>query len=157
MKNFEDLFKEIEETQDIKELWEKAKDEQKMMNKIRKRIAIITIVLGLIIMIVKISLNSYEEFDIFLILPFLFIILFYIFFTNLMVFVITGALSKKQNKYKLEFKQLIIKKLISNFYDNLEYYPLKGMPYRIYKKPNYNEYAGLYGKQIDGIQIKLDK
>ena len=144
MKNFEDLFKEIEETQDIKELWEKAKDEQKMMNKIRKRIAIITIVLGLIIMIVKISLNSYEEFDIFLILPFLFIILFYIFFTNLMVFVITGALSKKQNKYKLEFKQLIIKKLISNFYDNLEYYPLKGMPYRIYKKPNYNEYYNEY-------------
>ena len=25
------------------------------------------------------------------------------------------------------------------------------------EKPNYNEYAGLYGKQIDGIQIKLDK
>lgn len=25
------------------------------------------------------------------------------------------------------------------------------------EKPNYNEYAGLYGKQIDGIQIKTEK
>ena len=25
------------------------------------------------------------------------------------------------------------------------------------EKPNYNEYAGLYGKEIDGIQIKIDK
>ena len=33
---------------------------------------------------------------------------------------------------------------IDNFYDNLEYYPLKEMPERIYEKPNYNEYYNEY-------------
>ncbi len=103
MKNFEDLFKEIEENQEIKKSWQEAREEQKKMNKIRGIIAIITIVLGLGFIILKMNLNSYKE-----------------------------------------FKQVIIKKLIDNFYDNLEYYPLKEMPERIYEKPNYNEYYNEY-------------
>ena len=140
MKNFEDLFKEIEENQEIKKSWQEAREEQKKMNKIRGIIAIITIVLGFGVIILKMNLNSYKEFNAFLIIP----SLFFIFFVNLIAFVITCLLSKKQNAYKLEFKQVIIKKLISNFYDNLEYYPLKEMPERIYEKPNYNEYYNEY-------------
>lgn len=140
MKNFEDLFKEIEENQEIKKSWQEAREEQKKMNKIRGIIAIITIVLGLGFIILKMNLNSYKEFNAFLIIP----SLFFIFFVNLISFVITCLLSKKQNAYKLEFKQVIIKKLIDNFYDNLEYYPLKEMPERIYEKPNYNEYYNEY-------------
>lgn len=140
MKNFEDLFKEIEENQEIKKSWQEAREEQKKMNKIRGIIAIITIVLGLGFIILKMNLNSYKEFNAFLIIP----SLFFIFFVNLIAFVITCLISKKQNAYKLEFKQLIIKKLIDNFYDNLEYYPLKEMPERIYEKPNYNEYYNEY-------------
>lgn len=140
MKNFEDLFKEIEENQEIRKSWQEAREEQKKMNKIRGIIAIITIVLGLGFIILKMNLNSYKEFNAFLIIP----SLFFIFFVNLIAFVITCLISKKQNAYKLEFKQLIIKKLIDNFYDNLEYYPLKEMPERIYEKPNYNEYYNEY-------------
>lgn len=140
MKNFEDLFKEIEENQEIKKSWQEAREEQKKMNKIRGIIAIITIVLGLGFIILKMNLNSYKEFNAFLIIP----SLFFIFFVNLIAFVITCLISEKQNAYKLEFKQLIIKKLIDNFYDNLEYYPLKEMPERIYEKPNYNEYYNEY-------------
>lgn len=140
MKNFEDLFKEIEENQEIKKSWQEAREEQKKMNKIRGIIAIITIVLGFGFIILKMNLNSYKEFNAFLIIP----SLFFIFFVNLIAFVITCLLSKKQNAYKLEFKQVIIKKLISNFYDNLEYYPLKEMPERIYEKPNYDEYYNEY-------------
>lgn len=140
MKNFEDLFKEIEENQEIKKSWQEAREEQKKMNKIRGIIAIITIILGLGFIILKMNLNSYKEFNAFLIIP----SLFFIFFVNLIAFVITCLISKKQNAYKLEFKQLIIKKLIDNFYDNLEYYPLKEMPERIYEKPNYNEYYNEY-------------
>lgn len=140
MKNFEDLFKEIEENQEIKKSWQEAREEQKKMNKIRGIIAIITIVLGLGFIILKMNLNSYKEFNAFLIIP----SLFFIFFVNLIAFVITCLISKKQNAYELEFKQLIIKKLIDNFYDNLEYYPLKEMPERIYEKPNYNEYYNEY-------------
>ena len=140
MKNFEDLFKEIEENQEIKKSWQEAREEQKKMNKIRGIIAIITIVLGLGFIILKMNLNSYKEFNAFLIIP----SLFFIFFLNLIAFVITCLISKKQNAYKLEFKQVIIKKLIDNFYDNLEYYPLKEMPERIYEKPNYNEYYNEY-------------
>ena len=140
MKNFEDLFREIEENQEIKRSWQEAREEQKKMNKIRGIIAIITIVLGLGFIVLKMNLNSYKEFNAFLIIP----SLFFIFFVNLIAFVITCLFSKKQNAYKLEFKQVIIKKLIDNFYDNLEYYPLKEMPERIYKKPNYNEYYNEY-------------
>lgn len=140
MKNFEDLFKEIEENQEIKKSWQEAREEQKKMNKIRGIIAIITIILGLGFIILKMNLNSYKEFNAFLIIP----SLFFIFFVNLIAFVITCLISKKQNAYKLEFKQVIIKKLIDNFYDNLEYYPLKEMPERIYEKPNYNEYYNEY-------------
>lgn len=140
MKNFEDLFKEIEENQEIRKSWQEAREEQKKMNKIRGIIAIITIVLRLGFIILKMNLNSYKEFNAFLIIP----SLFFIFFVNLIAFVITCLISKKQNAYKLEFKQLIIKKLIDNFYDNLEYYPLKEMPERIYEKPNYNEYYNEY-------------
>lgn len=140
MKNFEDLFKGIEENQEIKKSWQEAREEQKKMNKIRGIIAIITIVLGLGFIILKMNLNSYKEFNAFLIIP----SLFFIFFVNLIAFVITCLISKKQNAYKLEFKQVIIKKLIDNFYDNLEYYPLKEMPERIYEKPNYNEYYNEY-------------
>lgn len=140
MKKFEDLFKEIEENQEIKKSWQEAREEQKKMNKIRGIIAIITIVLGLGFIVLKMNLNSYKEFNAFLIIP----SLFFIFFVNLIAFVITCLFSKKQNAYKLEFKQVIIKKLIDNFYDNLEYYPLKEMPERIYKKPNYNEYYNEY-------------
>ena len=140
MKNFEDLFKEIEENQEIKKSWQEAREEQKKMNKIRGIIAIITIVLGLGFIILKMNLNSYKECNAFLIIP----SLFFIFFVNLIAFVITCLISKKQNAYKLEFKQVIIKKLIDNFYDNLEYYPLKEMPERIYEKPNYNEYYNEY-------------
>ena len=32
MKNFEDLFKEIEENQEIKKSWQEAREEQKKMN-----------------------------------------------------------------------------------------------------------------------------
>ena len=140
MKNFEDLFKEIEENQEIKKSWQEAREEQKKMNKIRGIIAIITIVVGLGFIILKMNLNSYKECNAFLIIP----SLFFIFFVNLIAFVITCLISKKQNAYKLEFKQVIIKKLIDNFYDNLEYYPLKEMPERIYEKPNYNEYYNEY-------------
>lgn len=140
MKNFEDLFKEIEENQEIKKSWQEAREEQKKMNKIRGIIAIITIVLGLGFIILKMNLNSYKEFNAFLIIP----SLFFIFFVNLIAFVITCLISQKQNAYKVEFKQVIIKKLIDNFYDNLEYYPLKEMPERIYEKPNYNEYYNEY-------------
>ena len=74
MKNFEDLFKEIEENQEIKKSWQEAREEQKKMNKIRGIIAIITIVLGLGFIILKMNLNSYKEFNAFLIIPSLFFI-----------------------------------------------------------------------------------
>ena len=143
MKEFEELFKEIEENQEIKKSLQEAREEQKKMNKVRGIIAIFTIILGLIFIIAKINLNSYKGINVLLIVP----TLFYIFFVNLIAFIITGILGKKQNIYRLKFKQVIIKKLINNFYDNLEYYPLKQMPERIYKQPDYNEYYNEYNSE----------
>lgn len=140
MKKFEDLFKEIEENQEIKESWQEAREEQKKLNKIRGIIAIVITVLGLIAMVIFIKKNPYMTLNIFAVFPFLFFIL----FINLIVFIITCAFGKEQKKYILDFKKIIIKKIIDNFYDNAEYYPLKGMPERIYKNPSYNEYYNEY-------------
>ena len=57
MKEFEELFKEIEENQEIKKSLQEAREEQKKMNKVRGIIAIFTIILRLIFIIAKINLK----------------------------------------------------------------------------------------------------
>jgi hypothetical protein len=143
MKKFEDLFREIEENQEIKKLWQEAKDEQKRMNKIGGTIAIITIGLAFIAMIVlirRISRSPNMIFNLFFVGQFLFLII----FIDLIVLIITNTINKRKNIYKLNFKKLIIKKIMSNFYDNLEYYPDKQIPTRIYKEARYNEFYNRY-------------
>lgn len=140
MKKFEDLFKEIEENQEVKKTWQEAREEQKKLNKIRVIIAIVITVLAFIAVVIFIKKNPYMILNIFLVGPFLFLIL----FINLIVFIITCAFGKKQKEYILNFKELIIKKLIENFYDSVEYYPVKGMPERIYENTDYNEYYNEY-------------
>ena len=60
---------------------------------------------------------------------------------NILVAVMVNILfSKNKNKYKAKYKELVISKLISNFYNHVEYFPQKPMPEYIYEKLQYEHY-----------------
>lgn len=59
-----------------------------------------------------------------------------------MVFHVT--MSGKNSKYNNEFKEKIVNKLIENFFTNVDYVPLKGIPREMYEKPKYDGYYNRY-------------
>ncbi len=59
--------------------------------------------------------------------------------TYVVVYLCVGA-NKEQFKFNTMYKNVVIKELINNFYDNLEYFPNKQMPEYIYKNLNYENY-----------------
>ena len=59
--------------------------------------------------------------------------------TYVVVYLCVGA-HKERVKFNTMYKNVVIKKLINNFYDNLEYFPNKKMPEYIYKNLNYENY-----------------
>lgn len=63
--------------------------------------------------------------------------------------------NKKQKQYKQLFKEVIIKELISNFYDDLRYLPMERMPNETYNEAKYDEYYNRY-KSEDYIEAKID-
>lgn len=149
MKKFEDLYNEIEENDEIKLAWEDARAEQKKINKISITISIsITLVLVILMIIV---LNKGHEFGRMMIVP---PFIFGIFFINIIIFIISLFFRKKQRKYNTIFKETIIKKIIENFYNNVEYFPNKEMPRRIYDEERYEYYNRYYSD--DYIEAKIN-
>ena len=129
MKTFEDIYQEItnSDNSEIKEAHEKAKIKQ---NKYRT----IGIIIGLIINIL-VLLSIINNFGFHSIIFMLVIDLFIYIITNLAI-----SMSKEQRKYLDLYKNKIIKKIIENFYTNLEYFPYKEIPEYIYKTGNYEYY-----------------
>lgn len=75
-------------------------------------------------------------------LPF-FIIFFLI--INLLIFVfITTVFGKNKRNFVVFYKNLVIKKLIDNFYSEVSYYPNKGISRNIYNEGDYQEYYNRY-------------
>ena len=146
MKNFEDLYNdEIINNEELNKIWKEAREEQQKINKVVGLISIIVTIIILIAMINSIG------FDFMLILPTIIMII----FVNLIIFVISMFFRKKQREYGKIFKNVIIKKLINNFYNDVEYFPNKQMPSRIYDEPNYNEYYNRYYSD-DYIEAKIN-
>ena len=146
MKKFEELYNEIQETDEIKLAWEEARAEQKKVNKISITISIVVTTALLILMII--SLINFSKFNSVFVAP----CIFGIFFINMIIFIISSFARKKQRKYNTIFKETIIKKLIENFYNNTEYFPNKQMPRRIYDEERYEYYNRYYSD--DYIEAK---
>ena len=88
--------------------------------------------------------------------PIYFSILVPIFVVDIFICIILYAiLGKNQREYKNKFKEIIINNLINNFYDNVEYFPKKQMPERIYNEAKYNEYYNIYYSD-DYIEAKIN-
>lgn len=146
MKKFEDLYNEISVNNELKESWEQAKEEERKVKTVTIPVYIIITIILLIV------IKKFIGFNIMAILFAGFIII----FVNLMVFMISQLFRKQTRRYNNVFKKVVIEKLIENFYDNIEYFPNKEMPERIYEEAEYNEDYDEYYSD-DYIEAKINK
>lgn len=145
MKKFEDLYNEISVNNELKESWEQAKEEERKVKTVTIPVYIIITIILLIVIKKFIGFNIMA-------IPFAgFIII----FVNLMVFMISQLFRKQTRRYNNVFKKVVIEKLIENFYDNIEYFPNKEMPERIYEEAEYNEDYDEYYSD-DYIEAKIN-
>ena len=150
MKTFDKLYKDLQnsDNSELNNIWQEAKKENEKVKKIRL-ITCLVISIMMIILICTTSTNN--SFSMFFILPKIMLMV----FANLFAYVIITILfSKQKNEYNKKYKELIIPKLMSNFYNNLEYFPQKGMPQYIYKEPKYEHYD-LYDSE-DYFEAQID-
>ena len=122
---------------ELNEAWKQAKRESEKANKI----SLITCLLIDVFIIIMLLKNSLSFSGIFVLMP----MLMSIFVADLFVYIIVNILfSKNQSQYYLKYKEIVINKLMNNFYDNLEYFPSKEIPQYIYDNGEYNEYYNRY-------------
>ena len=152
MKIFEDLYNEITVNEELKSTWEEAVQERKRNNKIATFIFIGIVLIALtILLITTIKLEGLNV----LVIPKVLVVIFpFMFFGGIVVFGISRIFAKKYKKYATAFKKIVIEKLIGNFYNNLEYYPEKQMPKRIYDEGKYEYYNRYYSD--DYIEAKVN-
>lgn len=145
MKNFEDLYNQLNNNQELKTAWQKEREEAKTIKKITMPISIISTITILIIIIKNIGFNI-------MLIPFM---CGGLLFPNLIIYIIALFFRKEHGKYQKIYKGTVINKLINNFYNNVEYFPNKEMPERIYNEPKYNEYYNRYHSD-DYIEAKIN-
>lgn len=146
MKTFDEIYEDLQTTNnnELNNAWKEAKKEKEKANKIAGILCSIVDVLFIIIFLIKgINYGS------------LFILMFAL-IINLIIIVVAKALfSNEQNKFNEKYKNIVIKKLMNNFYDNLEYFPNKPIPEYIYEEAKYNEYYTIYEAE-DYLEAQID-
>jgi len=151
MKTFDEIYEELKsgETEEINQLWKSVKKD----NEKAKKIGIIICLIIDIFLVAIFAKNIINSSSIFLIF---FAIMFVLVFNFIIYSVITviGGVSKNYIQFRKQYKNIVIKKLMNNFYNNLEYFPYKQMPEYIYNKQNY-EYYNKY-ESDDYIEGQID-
>lgn len=139
MKTFDEIYEELQNV-DITELnsaWKAAKNKYEKANKIARIICLIVNILSIIIF-----WENSKKYDwILSLMPIIMIALGIVIINFFIVAIISVFYSgKEKNIYNEKYKKIVIKKLMKNFYDNLEYFPNKEMPEYIYEKLQYEFY-----------------
>lgn len=134
MKTFDEIYQELktEDMQEINKLYECVKKKSKN----QKRIALIICAIVDILILFLVSANLKSVFFSMFAIMFIFII-------DTVIYVIITLISGFSKEYKelnTQYKNIVIKKIINNFYDNLEYFPYKSMPEYIYENAGYEYY-----------------
>ena len=137
MKTFEEIYEELqsEHTKKLNGIWKKYKKEEK---KAHKKAIIICIIMNLLIVILThvngVLYNKDWEIR--------FIYFSIILIMNLVVYgsIVIPTNNKAHKECNNMYKETVIKKLINNFYNNVEYFPNKPMPKYIYKEADYCTY-----------------
>lgn len=154
MKTFDEIYEELqsEDNGEFKEILEEGRAETAKKNKI-------ALVLCLIVdaIILKFAFSGMRA--IFQVGAIMFLHpLITVLTADFMIYVILSAIfSKTHKKYAKMYKEIIIKKLMNNFYGNLEYFPQKQMPKYIYEEPKYLGYYNRYSSDDYMEAILNDK
>ena len=151
MKTFDEIYKELQNgnNSELNNAWKEAKKESEKNKKIAGTICLIIDIL-FIIMFLKNAINSGSLFFMLYMIIFSIII-------NVIIFGVVTAISgvsKKQRQFNTKYKNIVIKKIISNFYSNLEYFPHKPMPEYIYEQLKYECYNKY--KSDDYFEAQID-
>ena len=150
MKTFDEIYDELQnsDNQELNNAWKEAEKESKRT----RNISLIICTIIDIIAIMVLGNSGIVNIMPFSILP----IALMVFVIDMLVVVIVNILfSKNKNKYNLKYKEIVIKKIMNNFYDNLEYFPQKPMPEYIYKEGSYDEHYDEYISE-DYFEAQLD-
>lgn len=139
MKTFDEIYEELQnvDTTELNSAWKAAKKKDEKANKIARIICLIVDILAIIIFF-----ENSEKYDwILSLIPIIMIALGIVIINLFIVAIISVFYSgKEKNIYNEKYKKIVIKKLMKNFYDNLEYFPNKEMPEYIYEKLQYEFY-----------------
>ena len=150
MKMFEEIYKELEnaDNNELDTLWQEAKKQNEKMKKIA---IIICLIIDMFFIIMVLKNVTYLE-----TISFLYIMIFALMMNIIIFAIITmcGKNSKKQRQLTAKYKQVVISKIMSNFYDNLKYLPQNGMPEYIYEQLQY-EYYNQY-KSDDYFEAQIN-
>ena len=149
MEDFEEIYNRLNNAEDS-ELYIAWKEANKERQKIKKILIIVCIVVNFCFLIrsFKTIKSEISLINTLIFLAFINIIIFATFVTIM-------NSTKKQKRLRSLYKNTVIKTIINNFYDNVEYFPNRQMPEHIYKQVNY-EYYNRY-KSDDYIKAQIDK
>lgn len=145
--NFEELYEKLKkDSVELNELYNEAMAERKKINRISLLICLIVDILIILVFFKGMPRLEGMQF-LFMVVPVLIV--------DILILGLSSLFAKKGKEYVGAYKQNIMKSLIENFYDQLEYFPEKGMPRAIYKEALYNEYYDEYHSD-DYFEAKID-
>lgn len=137
-KSFDDLYEDllISNSENFNKIAEKAKKEQKIC------ITVFLILAAIIDFFLATRIFNFSSGVNFMGLMFVAVPILVI---DIFLYVIINLIfSKNRNKYNYEFKNIIIEKLLHNFYNKINYTPKSSMPRDIYCEAQYKEYFNRY-------------
>jgi len=144
MKTFDEIYDEFqrEEQTELKQVLEEAQKESTKKNKIAL----------VICLIIDIIILSFAFLGISTTFPGEIIMLFHILMTmaiiDFIIYIILSVnFSNSERKNTNFYKEIVIKRIINNFYSKSEYFPEKEMPEYIYEEPKYNEHYNRYNSE----------
>ena len=136
MKTFDEIYEELQNgnNNELNNLWQEAKNKSEKINKI----AIITCLIVDVFVVLMLLYKGIIFKSLFLLV----IIAILIYMADLILYIIINIMFSGKEKIKVneKYKEVVIKKLINNFYNNVEYFPYKEMPEYIYEKLEYEYY-----------------
>ena len=145
MKGFEELYNEFNNDSELYQVGEGVLKQTKR----RTIIAVILCIVVTIILLLIIGDYAVDPENILDVIIFLFVINAFIYFGILLMN------SKERKRFLPIFKEKIIKKMIDNFFNDMEYFPNQIMQQSFYKEAQYNENYNVFSAD-DYIVAKLD-
>ena len=149
MKTFDEIYEELQsaDNSELNDLWQEAKKESESAKKIAVIVCLIIDVLFITLFFKHMTGPVFFKLHIIVFLLMINVIIFG-------VVTATSKMGKSQRQLNIKYKNIVINKIMNNFYDNLEYFPNKAMPEYIYKQLGY-EYYNEYGSE-DYVEAQID-